>query len=139
MESAPAPAPAVGSLGLRDPAHWPPVIEAMEDTVHTPRGTAHRIAGDMPYRMAGKTGTAQVFGLAQDEEYDEEKLKRTLRDHGLFIAFAPVEQPRIAGAVVVEHGGGGSTSAAPIARRIIDHYLARELPGAVDMAGEPAG
>lgn len=133
------PAAAAAALELGEPAHWLPVIEAMEDTVHTPRGTAHRIAEGMAYRMAGKTGTAQVFGLAQDEEYDEEKLKRTLRDHGLFIAFAPVEQPLIAVAVVVEHGGGGSTSAAPIARRIIDHYLARELPGAADMAGKPAG
>ncbi|MDZ7752164.1 MAG: penicillin-binding protein 2 [Gammaproteobacteria bacterium] len=132
------PAPAPGSLGLRDAAFWRPIVSAMEDTVHTPRGTAHRIADGLSYRMAGKTGTAQVFGLAQDEEYDAESLKRELRDHGLFIAFAPVDQPRIAVAVVVEHGGGGSTSAAPIARRVIDHYLARELPAAMDMAGEPA-
>ena len=126
------------ALGLTDPTHWETVIKGMVDTVHTPRGTAHGIAGDMPYRMAGKTGTAQVFGIGQDEEYEEEKLKKTLRDHGLFIAFAPVDEPRIAVAVVVEHGGGGSKSAAPIARRVIDHYLLRPADGGVEVAGDGA-
>jgi penicillin-binding protein 2 len=75
------------------------------------------------YRVAGKTGTAQVFSLAQDEEYDAETIAEDLRDHGLFIAFAPVEAPGIAVAVVVENRGGGSPTAASVARRILDTYF----------------
>jgi penicillin-binding protein 2 len=73
--------------------------------------------------MAGKSGTAQVFSLSQDEEYDEEELDERLRDHALFIAFAPLEEPRIAVAVVVENGSSGSRVAAPIARALMDQYL----------------
>jgi penicillin-binding protein 2 len=76
--------------------------------------------------MAGKTGTAQVFSIAQDAEYDEETVPENLRDHSLFVAFAPVENPQIALAVIVENGGGGSITAAPIARQLIDSYLLRE-------------
>ena len=76
--------------------------------------------------MAGKTGTAQVFSIAQDAEYDEETVPENLRDHSLFVAFAPVENPQIALAVIVENGGGGSTTAAPIARQLIDSYLLKE-------------
>jgi penicillin-binding protein 2 len=105
-----------------NPDNWQAVIDAMSDVVQGVRGTARRIANDH-YRIAGKTGTAQVFGLKQEEEYDAEKLAFKLRDHALFIAFAPVEKPRIAVAVVVEHGGSGGAVAAPIARRILDAYL----------------
>ena len=73
--------------------------------------------------MAGKTGTAQVFGLKQDEKYDADTIPEKLRDHALFIAFAPVDNPKIAIAVIVENGGGGGSVAAPIARTIIDAYL----------------
>ncbi len=107
----------------REPLHWRYVIHAMDEVVHGRRGTARRIGGDAPYRIAGKTGTAQVFSLAEDQEYDAEQLDRRLHDHALFIAFAPVEEPRIAVAVIVEHGGGGSAVAAPIARQILDAYL----------------
>ena len=79
------------------------------------------------YRIAGKTGTAQVFGIAQNEEYDAEKVDKKLRDHALFIAFAPVDNPRIALAVLVENGGGGSKIAAPIARKVMDHYFQQVL------------
>jgi len=106
-----------------NPEHWERVISAMVDVVHGPRGTARRIGAGIAYRMAGKTGTAQVFGVAQDQEYDAEKVDKKLQDHALFIAFAPVEEPRIAVAVLVENGGSGSKAAAPIARRVLDHYL----------------
>jgi penicillin-binding protein 2 len=99
------------------------VVEAMTDVVHGARGTARRIGADAPYRIAGKTGTAQVIGIAQDEKYDEDKVPERLRDHALFIAFAPVEDPRIAVAVVVENGGHGGSAAAPIARTVMDAYL----------------
>ena len=81
----------------------------------------------MKYKTAGKTGTAQVFGIAQDDEYDEETVIKKLRDHALFISYAPVENPRIAVAVIVENGGHGSSSAAPIARRVMDAYLVGDL------------
>ena len=105
--------------------HWQDVINAMIDSIHSPRGTARRIA-DAPYRIAGKTGTAQVFGLKQEEEYDAETLDARLHDHALFIAFAPADSPRIAIAVIVEHGGSGGAVAAPVARRILDAYLLDE-------------
>lgn len=117
--SYPLPAP----VPVENPGHWASVIQAMRAVVHGPRGTARRIGEDAGFEIAGKTGTAQVFGLKQEEEYDAEKLEFKLRDHALFIAFAPLEKPRIALAVIVEHGGGGSSVAAPIARKILDAYL----------------
>ncbi len=106
-----------------DPQNWEKVVSSMVGVVHGARGTARRIGSDAVYKIAGKTGTAQVFGVGQDEEYDEEKIEKKLRDHALFVSFAPAENPRIAVAVVVENGGSGSRTAAPIARRIMDHYL----------------
>lgn len=107
--------------------NWQTVIDAMADVVHGPKGTARQIGKGATYRIAGKTGTAQVFGIAQDEEYDEEKVDKKLRDHALFIAFAPVDSPRIAVAVLVENGGSGSKAAAPIARKVMDHYFQQVL------------
>jgi penicillin-binding protein 2 len=111
------------TITVNDPANWDTVINAMVDVVNSPRGTAHMIGLDSRYTIAGKTGTAQVFGLKQEEKYDAQKIEEKLRDHALFIAFAPVDDPKIAVAVVVEHGGHGSSVAAPIARRIMDSYL----------------
>jgi penicillin-binding protein 2 len=109
-----------------DPDQFTITVGAMTDVVHGPRGTARRIASG-EYRIAGKTGTAQVFGIAQEEEYEEEEVAKHLRDHGLFIGFAPAEEPRIAVAVVVENGGSGSSSAAPVARAVMDRYLLGNL------------
>ena len=114
---------AAAPVRLLEAANWERIIEAMTGVVHGPRGTARRINEDISYRMAGKTGTAQVFTVRQNEEYDARKLDKKLHDHGLFIAFAPVERPRIAVAVVVENGGSGSGAAAPLARTVIDAYL----------------
>jgi penicillin-binding protein 2 len=97
----------------------------MVEVVHGERGTARKIGLDAPYRIAGKTGTAQVFTIAQGEEYDAEEVDERLRHHALFIAFAPAEAPRIAIAVVVENGGSGSGTAAPVARQVLDNYLLR--------------
>ena len=108
--------------------YWRAIEQAMVDVVHAPNGTARRIGADVTYKIAGKTGTAQVYGIAQDEEYDEENTPKHLRDHALFIAYAPVEDPQIAIAVVVENGGSGSSSAAPVARKILDAYLLNEQP-----------
>ena len=107
-------------------AHWDVVVDAMESVVHGKRGTARRIATDVTYRIAGKTGTAQVFTIGQEEKYKEEELAKKLRDHGLFIAFAPVKRPRIVVSVLVENGGGGSRSAAPLARKVMDYFMQSE-------------
>jgi penicillin-binding protein 2 len=108
------------------PENWKAVIEAMADVVASPRGTAHGISRDVKYAIAGKTGTAQVFGVKQDERYNADLIAKSLRDHALFVSFAPVEEPRIAVALIVENGGHGSSAAAPIARRVMDAYLLDE-------------
>lgn len=119
----PQPVQTLAHLDARDMRNWHAVIEAMHDVVQGPRGTARRIAQGAKYQIAGKTGTAQVFGLKEEEEYDAESIEEHLRDHSLFIAFAPVDKPKLAIAVIVEHGGSGSAVAAPIAREIFDYYL----------------
>ena len=103
--------------------YWDNVIEAMHDVMQGSRGTARAVGSGAPYEMAGKSGTAQVISIAQDEEYDEEELLERQRDHALFIAFAPLDDPRIAVAVVVENGSSGSGVAAPIAKAIMDAHL----------------
>ncbi|MES9903116.1 MAG: penicillin-binding protein 2 [Sedimenticola sp.] len=107
--------------------NWDDVIDAMTQVIEGLRGTAKRVRSEH-YRIAGKTGTAQVFTVKQDAEYDEEKVAKKNRDHALFIAFAPVEAPRIAIAVVVENGGHGGSVAAPIAKKMLDYYLLPEKP-----------
>lgn len=112
---------------LKREGDWEKMVDAMESVVHGRRGTAQGIGRDVQYRIAGKTGTAQVIGIKQDEEYDVEKVAERNQDHGLFVAFAPADEPRIAIAVIVENGGGGSTSAAPVAREVMDAYLLPQL------------
>ena len=116
--------------------NWYDVVEAMGQVIEGRRGTAKRIKSD-DYRIAGKTGTAQVFTVKQDEEYDEEKVAKKMRDHALFVAFAPVDDPAIAIAVIVENGGHGGSVAAPIARKMMDAYLLGEHPhGSPDTADQ---
>jgi penicillin-binding protein 2 len=108
---------------IDNPPHWDAVLGAMHDVMQSVRGTAYAVGANAPYQMAGKSGTAQVFSVAQEEEYDEDEIEERLRDHALFIAFAPYEDPRIAVAVIVENGSSGSRVAAPIARAVMDHHL----------------
>ena len=110
-------------IELDNDTNWDTVIGAMNSVMQGPRGTARAVGSGAPYLMAGKSGTAQVFSVAQDEEYDEEEVEERLKDHALFVAFAPVENPQIAVAVIVENGSSGSGVAAPIARAIMDSYL----------------
>ncbi len=112
-------------LASVDAHHWSYITRAMTHVVHKHKGTARHIANDQ-FKMAGKTGTAQVFGIKQEEKYDAESIDVKLRDHALFIAFAPADKPRIAIAVVVENGGSGGAIAAPIAAKIINHYMTSE-------------
>jgi penicillin-binding protein 2 len=104
-------------------ADWDYIIHAMTRVVNSLHGTARRIGRGAHYKIAGKTGTAQVFGIKQDEEYVAEDIQKRLRDHALFITFAPADDPQIAIAVIVENGGSGGAVAGPIARRVMDRYL----------------
>lgn len=111
------------SITLKDPDTWEFAVDSMAEVMHGAKGTARAAARNAPYRMAGKTGTAQVFSLAEDEEYEEEEVLERLRDHALFVGFAPVDNPKIAVAVIVENGGSGSGTAAPVARAMFDAWL----------------
>jgi penicillin-binding protein 2 len=93
-------------------------------------GTARWAFAGAQYTSGGKTGTAQVVGLKPGEKYEEEKVAERLRDHSLYIAFAPLEGPKIALAVLVENGGFGARAAAPIARTVLDYYLLGKMPKA---------
>ncbi|MDA8868656.1 penicillin-binding protein 2 [Pseudomonadales bacterium] len=113
---------------------WESMVDSMEDVVHRGgkgfrgNGTAWAYIGQkIGYRMAGKSGTAQVVEINQGEVYDEEALTEFRRKHAWFIAFAPVDNPTIAVAVLVENGGGGSSVAAPVARAVIDAHLFQEI------------
>ena len=123
IELTPVPVEPLADTPVEDLHHWSSVINAMREVVHGKRGTARKVGEGSEFEFAGKTGTAQVFGLKQEEKYEADKLAKELHDHSLFIAFAPIDKPRIAVAVVVEHGGSGSAVAAPIGRIILDQYL----------------
>ena len=110
------------------PDAWQTVIDAMTGVVNSAHGTARTIGVNAPYLIAGKTGTAQVFGIKQGERYNKNALDESLLDHALFVAFAPVEQPRIAVAVIIEHGGHGGSVGAPIVRTVMDQYLLYSTP-----------
>jgi len=115
-------------VAVAEPAHWSAVIAAMMDVVHDPGGTAAAIGRDLPYTIAGKTGTSQVIGIAQDAVYDEDAIDARHRNHGWFMAFAPVDRPRIAIAVLAENGGG-SSAAYPVARQVMDAWLLGSADG----------
>lgn len=115
-------------IPVKSAANWDKVVSAMTQVVHGAGGTARGISRDITYQIAGKTGTAQVFGIKQDARYVEAEVQKRLRDHALFVAFAPVDNPQIAVGIIVENGGHGGSVAAPIVRRVMDTYL---LPEAV--------
>ncbi|WP_027148105.1 penicillin-binding protein 2 [Methylobacter tundripaludum] len=102
------------------------IISAMVNVIHDPHGTAKGISKDINYQIAGKTGTAQVFNIKQDAKYNENDIDFKLRDHALFISFAPADDPKIAVAVIVENGGHGGSVAAPIAGQVIKQFLGEQ-------------
>ena len=110
-------------IPLRDKGNLQTIISYLTDVVHTNKGTAYWIGWNSPYKIAGKTGTAQVRGVGQTETYVESMVPERFRDHALFIAFAPVDDPKVAVAVIVENGGHGSSAAAPIARKVMDYVI----------------
>ena len=122
-------APAVDAqVPLKNPHDLDVQIQNLTDVVNTRKGTAYRIGYNAPYKIAGKTGTAQVKGIAQGQYYREKETPERLRDHALFIAFAPVGDPKVAVSVIVENGGHGGSTAAPIAREIMDYVILGKSP-----------
>lgn len=116
-------APIIESQLETKPEYWDAIFDGMAEVMHGARGTARRAAERSEYRMAGKSGTAQAVGIAQNAKYNSGLLKERHRDHALFIAFAPVENPQIAVAVMLENAEGGSSQAAPVARAMMDAHL----------------
>ena len=110
-------------IPIKDINNWELIIEAMKQTVYGRFGTAKRLNNKLQYSLAGKTGTAQVFGLDPEEEYIAENIAEKLRDHALFTGFAPIEEPQVAIAIIVENAGSGSSKAAPLARELLDEYF----------------
>lgn len=126
--------------GARNDQMFQTVIEAMKDVVHHPRGTARRIKSES-YSIAGKTGTAQVVAIAQGAKYDASALQKKFHDHALFIGFAPIDDPEIVVATIVENGGSGSGVAAPVVKQVMDAYFFNkftddELPELFEIAPE---
>lgn len=132
----PQPVAARGQLTIT-PEHLELVRQGMMDVMR-PGGTAAASAAGAAYGIAGKTGTAQVVGIRQGARYDASKLARQHRDHALFIAYAPSENPTLAVAVLVENGGSGSGTAAPIARAVFDYFLTGKRPGSMKLEANDA-
>ncbi|MBE2897692.1 penicillin-binding protein 2 [Pasteurellaceae bacterium 20609_3] len=106
-------------------AYWQAAKQGMFSVLYGPSGTARKAFTGMPYYAAGKSGTAQVFGLKENQKYDAKSLAKHLHDHAWFISYAPFNEPKIALSIFLENAGGGSSNAAPLARQILDHYLLR--------------
>jgi penicillin-binding protein 2 len=117
------------------PEHMALVRAAMVD-VTRPGGTAARAGANAGYTIAAKTGTAQVIGMKQGETYNEKRIREEHRDHALFIAFAPAEDPKLAMAILVENGGHGGSTAAPIAREVFDYHLLKKKPAVKQKLGD---
>ena len=117
-----------GALAPEAAEHWRTVVDSMVAVVHGPRGTARATGAALDFRIAGKTGTSQVTALPQDDTQVPEEVEERFRDHSLFVAFAPVHEPVIALAVIVENGGSGSGAAAEVASRLLETYLAGNAP-----------
>lgn len=106
--------------------NWDIVLDALYGTVNREHGTAHRAFLNTTYVSAGKTGTAQLFSIAQDAKYEEDKVSERLRDNAMYVGFAPYDNPQISVTVAIENAGGGSSNAAPVARKVMDHYFANK-------------
>lgn len=123
---------AYAQIFLKDKRHLQTQIANLVDVAHTNKGTAYGIGHNAPYKIAGKTGTAQVKGIAQGQTYSEHGTPERFRDHALFVAFAPADDPKVAVAVIVENGGHGGSTAAPIARKIMDYVLLGQTAAAAN-------
>ena len=108
--------------------YWDAAKRGMYNVVNSAAGTGRKAFAGANYRVAGKSGTAQVFSLKENEKYNAAGLKKELHDHAWFTAYAPYENPRLVVTVILENAGGGSSNAAPLARKVMDYYLNQRLP-----------
>ncbi len=113
----------INNVEIDNEYYWDEVLEAMHNVLQGPRGTARAVGFDAHYKMAGKSGTAQIISVDQNENHGENEIQENQRDHALFISFAPFDDPQIAVAVIIENGVSGSSVAAPIAKVIMDEFL----------------
>ena len=113
----------MADIVLRNSSDWAKVSHGMEQVMQGARGTARKAAIGAQYRIAGKSGTAQVVAIRQGEKYDRTKLLERHRDHALFVGFAPADNPKIVVSVMVENGESGSGVAAPVVRQVMDAWL----------------
>ena len=109
-------------------SYWDAAKRGMYNVVNSALGTGRKAFAGANYRVAGKSGTAQVFSLKENEKYNAAGLKKELHDHAWFTAYAPYENPRLVVTVILENAGGGSSNAAPLARKVMDYYLNQRLP-----------
>ena len=109
-------------------SYWDAAKRGMYNVVNSALGTGRKAFAGASYRVAGKSGTAQVFSLKENEKYNAAGLKKELHDHAWFTAYAPYENPRLVVTVILENAGGGSSNAAPLARKVMDYYLNQRLP-----------
>ena len=126
------PVQAEPSLDQVNEEQWRVIVDGME-LATGPGGTAAAATAGSPYKIAGKTGSAQVFTIGQNEKYNEKQVSERMLDHALFISFAPADDPKLAVAVFVENGKHGGSTAAPIARKIFDAYLLEDKAPIVDL------
>ncbi|MEW9796729.1 penicillin-binding protein 2 [Alteromonas sp. CYL-A6] len=131
------PLKSLSPVGFGSDDNYDLVLDAMRAVVSGEEGTARHVFKDIPYDAAGKTGTAQLFSVAQGEEYKEEEVDERLRDNAMFVGFAPYAAPEISLTVVVENAGGGSSNAAPVAKQMMDYYFKdRVFPVSDPVEGE---
>ncbi|WP_369434558.1 penicillin-binding protein 2 [Psychromonas sp. MME1] len=110
-------------IQVNNPHYWDIALNAMRGVTSEQTGTAHRAFADTAYTVAGKSGTAQVVNMKEDEKYDASTMKEHHRDNAMFVAFAPFDSPEVVVTVILENAGGGSSHAAPIARTMLDEYF----------------
>jgi penicillin-binding protein 2 len=115
-------------IPIKDEHNWDIVLDALYGTVNRSHGTARGAFTDTSYVSAGKTGTAQLFSVAQDAEYDEENVSARLKDNAMYVGYAPYVDPEISISVIIENAGGGSSNAAPAARIVMDYYFSEVKP-----------
>lgn len=121
------PPPELAPLTLQQ-EHLHLVMDAFYGTVNREHGTAYLPFRNTTYTSGGKTGTAQLFSIGQDEEYDEDRIRETLRDNAMYVGFAPIDDPQVSIVVTLENAGGGSSQAAPVARKLFDFYFSEVAP-----------
>lgn len=127
------------AVKLKVDHYWDIALNAMHGVTSKKTGTAHKAFADTTYTVAGKSGTAQVVNMKEDEKYDASKMKERHRDNAMFVAFAPFEEPEIIATVVLENAGGGSSNAAPIARAMFDEYFKNSSTTTTASTVQPSG